>query len=89
MEQEATYTKLIRRFIEMGILRNIFLKAASEETLRKKGGKLQRNLDKLDYDSKKYGRAYEKHSNYVSAINSKSTGKLPKREHGWYVSKKD
>ena len=73
----------------MGLLRNIFFKVASEKTLRRKSEKISKKLDKLDYNSKKHTRLSNKHVGYVNAVASKSSGKLPKREHGWYISKDD
>ena len=34
-------------------------------------------------------RLANKYNDYVNAIGSKSAKKLPKREHGWYIHKKD
>lgn len=73
----------------MGFLRNIYFKVASEKTLRKKSEKISKKLDELDYDSKKYLKLSLKHIDYVNAVSSKCAGKLPKREHGWYISKDD
>lgn len=73
----------------MGILRNIFLHVASENTLRKKENKICKKLDKLPYESKKHTKLSNKSIDYVNAISRKSSGKLPKREHGWYISKDD
>jgi hypothetical protein len=73
----------------MGILRNIYFKVASEETLRKKSRKIRRKIDKLDYDSKRHTRLSNKSVDFVNAVASKSKGKLPRREHGWYISKDD
>lgn len=73
----------------MGVLRSIYLKVASEKTLRKKHDKIHRKLNKLDYDSKKHTKLSRKSVDFVNAISSKSSGKLPKREHGWYIYKED
>lgn len=73
----------------MGLLKKIFLKTASEKTLRKKSGKISKKLDKLNYDSKRHTKLSNKSVDYVNAISSKRKGSLPKREHGWYISKDD
>lgn len=73
----------------MGILRKIFFNLSSEKTLRKKSEKISKKLDKLDYNSKKHTRLSNKSVDYVNAVSRKSAGKLPKREHGWYISKDD
>ena len=73
----------------MGIIRNVYLKIASEKTLRRNSQKMQEKLDRLDYDSKRHTRIWRKNIDYVNAISSKCAGRLPKREHGWYISKDD
>lgn len=73
----------------MGFLRYTFLKMLSEDSLRRKSDRIQRKLDRLDYDSKKYLKLSNKSIDYVNAIASKCAGKMPKREHGWYISKDD
>ena len=73
----------------MGLLRNIFLKAANENTLRRKSEKISSKLNKLDYNSKKHTRLSNKSVDYVNAVTSKRKGSLPRREHGWYISKDD
>lgn len=37
----------------------------------------------------KHMRLGNKYNDYVNAIGSKCANKLPKREHGWYISKDD
>lgn len=71
----------------MGILKNLYFKLASEDKLRKKSDKIFHKLGKLDYNSKKHTRLSNKSVDYVNAVASKCAGKLPKREHGWYISK--
>lgn len=65
----------------------IFLKLMREDKLRKNESKLWESLQKTDYDSKKYLRKDNKRIKYVNEIASRSSGKLPKREHGWYINK--
>lgn len=76
----------------MGILRDIYLKFASEDSLRKKTDKMFTKLNKVGFyesDSNKHMGLWRKYNDYVNAIGSKCAGKLPKREHGWYISKDD
>lgn len=75
----------------MGIFRNIFFKLASEKKLRKKSNKMFNKLIKVGFYEKegnKHMRLANKYNDYVNAIGSKCAGKLPKREHGWYIHKK-
>lgn len=75
----------------MGIFRNIFFKLASEEKLRKKTDKMFKKLIKVGFYEKegnKHMRLANKYIDYVNAVGSKCAGKLPKREHGWYIHKK-
>ena len=71
----------------MSIFKNAYFKIASEDTLRKKSNKVSAQLSKLDYDSKKHTRLSNKSVELVNAVASKSAGRLPKREHGWYLDK--
>jgi hypothetical protein len=71
----------------MGILRNIYLMVASEKAVRKKSAKIRRKLDTLDYNSRRHTRLSNKSVDYVNATFRKSKGKLPQREHGWYIFK--
>lgn len=74
----------------MGILRNVYLKMASEEILRSKADKMYNKLIKVGFyesDSTKHMGLANKYIDYVNAIGSKCAGKLPKREHGWYILK--
>ena len=75
----------------MGIFRNAFFKMASEKTLRKKSDKMFNKLIKVGFyekEGKKHMRLANKYNDYVNAIGGKCAGKLPKREHGWYIHKK-
>ena len=78
----------------MGIFRDAYLKASSEEKLRKKEEKMFDKLNKVGWfenktNEDKYWKLENKRLDYVNAIGSKSADKLPKREHGWYISKDD
>lgn len=76
----------------MGIFRNMFFVVASEKKLRKKSDKMFKKLNKVGFfekEGKKHMRLANKYIDYVNAVGSKSSKKLPKREHGWYILKKD
>ncbi len=76
----------------MGIFRNIYFNLSSEEKLRKKSDKMFKKLNKggfYESNSTKHMGLANKYNDYVNAIGSKSADKLPKREHGWYISKDD
>lgn len=61
----------------------------SEEELRAVEAEMRSDLDHMDYDSDEYGQLYEEHCEVVSEISARSSGKLPKRENGWYLSNND
>lgn len=74
----------------MGMLRNVYLKLASEKNLRKKTDKMYKKLIKVGFyesDSNKHMGLANKYIDYVNAVGSKCAGKLPKLEHGWYIFK--
>ena len=76
----------------MGILRNMYFKLVNEKILRKKADKMFKKLNKVGFyesDSNKHMRLAKKYTDYVNAIAGKCAKKLPKREHGWYISKDD
>lgn len=76
----------------MGIFRSIYLNLSSEKKLRKKSNKMFSKLKKVGFYEKegtKHIRLANKYNDYVNAIGSKSANKLPKRKHGWYISKDD
>lgn len=76
----------------MGIFRDIYFKLSSEEKLRKKTDKMYNKLKKVGFYEKegtKHMRLGNKYNDYVNAIGSKYADKLPKRKHGWYISKDD
>ena len=75
----------------MGIFRDTYLKLTSEQKLRNKADKMYSKLIKVGFyesDSNKHMGLANKYNDYVNAIGSKCAGKLPKREHGWYIFKK-
>ena len=74
----------------MGIFRNIFLSKVSDKKLRRKTDKMFNKLIKVGFYEKegnKHMRLANKYNDYVNAIGGKCAGKLPKREHGWYINK--
>ena len=74
----------------MGLFRTIYFKLASDKKLRKKANKMFRKLNKVGFYEKegnKHLRLANKYNDYVNAIGGKCAGKLPKREHGWYINK--
>ena len=76
----------------MGMFRNLYFKLSSEDKLRKKADKMFKKLNKVGFyesDSNRYMGLANKYNDYCNAIGSKCAGKLPKREHGWYISKDD
>ena len=70
----------------MGVL-NFLLNSMSEGKLCKIESKVRNKLDSIDYESKKYLKIDLLRINVVNAIARKVSGKLPKREHGWYLDK--
>lgn len=76
----------------MGIFRTIYFKFASEKKLREKSNKMFKKLNKVGFYEKegtKHMRLANKYNDYVNAISGKCAGKMPKREHGWYIRKDD
>ena len=45
-------------------------------------------VDFYEKEGNKHMRLANKYNDYVNAIGGKCAGKLPKREHGWYIHKK-
>ncbi len=72
----------------MGIFSSL-LKSISEDNLRNVEKKMRNKLDSMDYESKKHYKVYRRHIDIVNEISSRSAGKLPKREHGWYLPNDD
>ena len=76
----------------MGLFKDLYFKLSSEEKLRKKADKMWEKLDKVDYfesTSTKHRGLANKYTEYCNMIRGKGIDKLPKREHGWYISKDD
>ena len=76
----------------MGFLRIIYFKLSSEEKLRKKADKIFKKLNKVGFyegTSNKHMGLANKYNDYVNAVGGKCAKDLPKREHGWYISKDD
>lgn len=51
-----------------------------------------KKLNKVGFyesNSNKHMGLANKYNDYVNAVSSKCAGKLPKRKHGWYISKDD
>ena len=72
----------------MGLFK-LLLKFMSEDSLCAMDDKMQDKLDKLDYESKKHTKLDLHRIDVVNEICSRSAGKLPKREHGWYLPNDD
>lgn len=72
----------------MGIF-SFLLKGMSEDKLRDKESKMRRKLDHMDYESKRHTKLDLRRIDVVNEISSRSAGKLPKREHGWYLRNDD
>lgn len=92
-KQNTQYSKYSKtEVMKMGILRNTILKMSSEKKLRNKADKMFNKLNKVGFyesDSRKHMGLANKYNDYVNAIGSKCAGKLPKREHGWYLRNDD
>lgn len=72
----------------MGLVR-FFLKGMSENKLRATEKRMRKKLSLLNYNSKKHTKLDLRRIDVVNEIARRSSGKLPKRNHGWYVSKGD
>ncbi len=72
----------------MGIFK-FLLNSLSEDKLRDVEDKMSDRLDSIDYDSKKYTKIDSRRIDVVNEISSRSSGRLPKREHGWYLPEDD
>ena len=79
---------MIKGRVNMGIL-SVLLKTISEDNLRTIEGTMRNKLDSMDYESKRHYRLYRHHIDIVNEISSRCAGKLPKREHGWYLPNDD
>ena len=72
----------------MGLF-NALLKLASEESLRGTERKMRNKLDLMDFESKRATKLDLKRIDVVNELCRRSAGKLPKREHGWYLPNDD
>lgn len=63
--------------------------STSEEELRAISREMQSALDNMDYDSDEYTQLSIEHVDVVNEIASRCAGKLPRREHGWYLPNDD
>ena len=72
----------------MGLL-SFLLKSMSEDKLRDKERKMRKKLDSMNYESKKHTRLDRRRIDLVNETSSRRSGKLPKREHGWYLPDDD
>lgn len=72
----------------MGIF-NLLLKGLSEDKLCDKERKMSRKLDKMNYESRRHTRLDLRRIDVVNEISSRRSGKLPRREHGWYLPNDD
>lgn len=61
----------------------------SESELRSIEGEMRAELDATDWDSDNCNQLYNDHIDVVNEISSRSSGRLPKREHGWYLPNDD
>ena len=50
---------------------------------------MRKKLDSMNYESKKHTRLDRRRIDLVNEISSRRSGKLPKREHGWYLPNDD
>ena len=64
-------------------------KHTSEDELRNIEEEMRSELDNMDYDSDEYLQLDLKRIDIVNEISSRSVGRLPKREHGWYLPNDD
>ena len=60
-----------------------------EDELRSIEAEMRSALDSLDYDSDEYSQLDSERIDVVNEIASRCAGKLPRREHGWYLPNND
>lgn len=72
----------------MGLLK-LILKGMSEDHLRSTEKRMKNKLNLLNFDSKRHTKLDLHRIDVVNEIARRSAGKLPKRKHGWYISKDD
>ena len=63
--------------------------STSEDELRSIESEMSAELSRMDYDSDEYLHLDNERIAVVNEISSRCAGKLPRREHGWYLSKDD
>lgn len=63
--------------------------STSESELRSIESEMRSALNSMDYDSNEYLQLDLERIDVVNEISSRSVGKLPKREHGWYLPNDD
>ena len=72
---------------------DFWIENASEDELRSANYEIQSILDSMDNDDEyccpEYNRLYDINVKIVNAISSYCAGKMPKREHGWYLPNDD
>lgn len=61
----------------------------SEAELRSIEGEMRAELDATGWDSDDCKQLYNDHIDVVNEISIRTSGLLPKREHGWYLSNDD
>lgn len=66
-----------------------WMQTASEDELRTAENEMQAKLSKMDYDSDEYLQLDLKRIDVVNEIASRSSSRLPHREHGWYLPNDD
>ena len=66
-----------------------WIENATEDELRAVEDEMMSALNNMDYDSDEYLQLDLKRIDVVNAISSKSSGRLPRREHGWYLPNDD
>lgn len=72
----------------MGIF-DFILRNLSDETLDNLEEKMRDRVDSLDDNPKKQVKLDLHRVDVVNEIASRSSGKLPKSEHGWYLPEDD
>ena len=72
----------------MGLF-DFILKSLSDDTLDNMEEKMRDKLDSMDYESREHTRLDSRRIDVVNEIASRSSGKLPRSEHGWYLPEDD
>lgn len=63
--------------------------STSEDELRSIEAEMRSALDSMEYDSDEYSQLDSERIDVVNEIASRCAGKLPRREHGWYLPNDD